>query len=220
MSNSRDDGRDITLTTLVDLLVQIVFVFTLVLIVSGATEGDAEERGYIAPEAWKTLVSIFDVDPKGTPKEQIGEIKSKYEAILKDRDALRKILDEQDVKISELERKTGAPGLPSCRARDGHKEHVLDTNIDAGGRIVAVPSSGAEALEPSGLTFGKAGQILSQREFQQEFAGWREHGLSRDPKCKYMAKVEYDPNAAAGDYQPAIQTIYSIFNFTKIIKQR
>ena len=57
-------NRDITLTTLIDLLVQVIFVFTLILISADAMEGDPKERGWVTPEVWKTLISIFDVDPE------------------------------------------------------------------------------------------------------------------------------------------------------------
>jgi hypothetical protein len=219
MSNRRDGRRDVTLTTLIDLLVQIVFVFTLILIASGAVEGSAEERGFMAPEVWKTLVSIFDVDPNKSSKEQIEEIQSKYQITNNERDALRGKVDELDAKISELERKAGAPGYPPCRAKDGQEEYVLAASIDAAGRITAVPTSGSKAIEASGLLIKKAGQNLSLREFQDAFFEWRKYGLSRNPQCKYIATVEYDPKAQAGVYQPAITTISSIFRISKFTKQ-
>lgn len=219
MSSSRDNRQDVTLTTLVDLLVQIVFIFTLILIASGAVEGEPEERGYVAPEIWKTLISIFDLDTKKTPQEQIAEIKSKYKTALEERGSLRKNIDELDALIVELEKKAGAPGFPPCRAKDGREEYVLAANIDAAGRISTNLPAGVNALESSGLAFGVVKKILSRREFQQEFSVWHKHGLSRGPQCKYIATVEYDPKAAAGDYQPAISTISSIFKIKTITKQ-
>ena len=59
-----DRNRDIALTTLIDLLVQIIFVFTLVLISADVMGNESPERGWVTPEVWKTLISIFDIDPR------------------------------------------------------------------------------------------------------------------------------------------------------------
>ena len=41
--------RDIALTTLIDLLVQIIFVFTLVLISADVMGNESPERGWVTP---------------------------------------------------------------------------------------------------------------------------------------------------------------------------
>ena len=71
--------RDIALTTLIDLLVQIIFVFTLILISADVMGNESHERGWVTPEAWKTLISIFDIDPRSLrdPGAQVTEIKGK-----------------------------------------------------------------------------------------------------------------------------------------------
>ena len=74
-------NRDIALTTLIDLLVQVVFVFTLILIAVDVVDGDPQKQGWVTPDVWKTLISIFDVDPRNVREAsaQLGEIKDKYD---------------------------------------------------------------------------------------------------------------------------------------------
>ena len=54
-------NRDIALTTLIDLLVQIIFVFALILVSVDAIGNESREQGWVTPEVWKTLISIFDI---------------------------------------------------------------------------------------------------------------------------------------------------------------
>ena len=72
-------NRDIALTTLIDLLVQIIFVFTLILISADVMGNESHEQGWVTPEVWKTLISIFDVDPRSLRDAgaQVADIKGK-----------------------------------------------------------------------------------------------------------------------------------------------
>lgn len=205
--------RDVALTTLIDLLVQVVFVFTLLLIASGVIEGPPEERGYLAPEEWKTLVSIFDVDTKKAPREQIAQIKDRH-------DKLRRQVDDLDGHVIRLEKRVaGAPGYPPCRGKDGSEQFALSVTIDVQGAITAarLPNSyiapGAEAI----IEQTEGG--ISRQEFAELFAPWKNDGLSRKPQCKYTVTVRYDPRARAGDYQPAISAIWQIFRTQQILRQ-
>jgi hypothetical protein len=218
-SKSSEGRRDVALTTLIDLLVQVVFVFTLLLIAVGGVEGTPEERGFIAPEAWKTLVSIFDVDRKKPPDEQVREIEAKYRKAQSDADELRKAIGKLDARVAELEKKTGGPGYPPCRASNGNEIVVSMAQIDARGRIAVAPLPFAKEFESVGLGFPQPGQFLSRQDFQRLHAPWREHGMLRDPQCRYLATVTYDPEASAGDYQPAMTALVSIFRVQKITRQ-
>jgi hypothetical protein len=60
----RAQNRDVALTTLIDLLVQVIFVLALILVSADVMGTESRERGWVTPEAWKTLISIFDVDPR------------------------------------------------------------------------------------------------------------------------------------------------------------
>lgn len=213
---SSEGRRDVALTTLIDLLVQVVFVFTLLLIAAGVIDGTPQERGFITPEAWKTLVSIFDVDPKKRPDEQIRDIEAKYRKAQSDADELRKMVGQLDTRIAELERKTGAPGYPPCRASDGKELIVATAEIDDRGRIALAPLPAAKDFEAAGLGFPQSGQFLSRQEFQRLYGPWRTHGMSRDPQCTFLTNVTYDPRASAGDYQPARTALASIFRVQRI----
>jgi hypothetical protein len=218
-SKSSEGRRDVALTTLIDLLVQVVFVFTLLLIAAGAIDGTPEERGFITPETWKTLVSIFDVDPKKQHDEQAREMEAKYRKAQTDADELRKTVRNLDARVVQLERKAGAPGYPPCRASDGRELSVASAQIDSGGRIAVAPLPSAQDFESDGLGFARPGQFLSRQEFQRLHAKWSEHGMSREPKCKFLATVTYDPQASAGDYQPAIAALATIFRVQKISRR-
>src|SRR5438128_10582670 len=79
-------NRDIALTTLIDLLVQIIFVFALILISADVLGNESREQGWVTPEGWKTLISIFDVDPRSLrdAAAQVTGIRDKYEKLQDD----------------------------------------------------------------------------------------------------------------------------------------
>ena len=220
MTGPREGRRDVALTTLIDLLVQIVFVFTLLLIASGAIEGPPEERGYVTPEAWKTLISIFDVDPNKLAPDQAKDIAAKYEAAQRERAAMRERLDKVDARNAQLEKQAGGSGFPPCRAADGEELLVADLIIDSAGKISTSALPGAAFKDAAGLPSLAGIEPLSRGEFRQAFSPWRERGMSRDPRCQFSATVHYDPRAAAGDYQPSLSVIWTIFKVHKFVRER
>jgi len=247
MISQQERRRDVSLTTLIDLLVQVVFVFTLLLVASGAIEGAPEERGFVTPEVWKTLVNIFDVDVRKSSTEQAKEIQNRYTAVRSDldkaiqdwdkvkrvqderqrtiqeqdklkgvRDQLQRTIQEQDKRIAELEKRIGgAPGHPPCRASNGVEQVVLRASIDVVGRVTTVWLPDAKQLSDLGVSLPDSVNAISRQEFQSAFASIMDHGLSRQPKCKYVATVQYDPRAPAGDYQPALTSIQAIFRLNR-----
>ena len=200
--------RDIALTTLIDLLVQIIFVFALILISADVMGNESHERGWVTPEAWKTLISIFDVDPRtvrDTPA-QVTAIKDRY-------DKLRDDLQACDAKTGACD-KQGArgPGNPPCRNAAGVEMVVAVATIDRDGRIVVAPGLDAgdlQDLQPLGA--GAIGVPLSVERFGALFRPWRELGLARQPACAFKADVRYDARARAGDYEPARRAIAGYF---------
>lgn len=235
MSTIRRGKRDVTLTTLIDLLVQVVFVFTLLLIASGAIEGAPEERGYVAAEVWKTLVSIFDVDPKKSAEQQMEQIRDQFRTAVRQRDeakrerdeakrqreALQKTLSEMDLLAAQLKAKLGgAPGLPPCRANDGRELAVLAFNIDIEGMLTSTPLESARAVIPGEPSSTDAVRRVKRADFQRVFSAWRELGRSREPQCRYVATVNYEPRAPAGEYQPSQAAISSVFYIKSIARQR
>lgn len=225
--NQRRGSRDIALATLIDLLVQVVFVFTLLLIASGAIEGLPEDRGYtpLPFDEWKKLVSIFDVEPRQPPHNQAKAIESRYHELRLGLDELtennkkqKRKIDELDAEVEKLLKQRGAPGYPPCRrANDGAELLVISATIDNKGYINASPLADAKeaGLE---LRLDAVGRNFARQQFAATFEHWRLRGMSAQPPCKYVALVKYDPSAIAGDYQPSVATIGHLFRLKQITK--
>ena len=211
IGRNRPNHRDIALTTLIDLLVQIIFVFTLILISADVMGSESPEPGWVTPEVWKTLISIFDVDPRNVrePGAQIADIKDKYEKLKDD-------LVACDAKTGACDRQAGrGPGNAPCRDDAGVEMIVAAATIDSEGKIRVAPGRHARALqdqEPLGA--GAIGVPLSVEQFTARFRPWREHGLARRPACAFKAEVTYDANAPAGHYEPARRAIASYFTLS------
>ena len=204
-------NRDIALTTLIDLLVQIIFVFTLILVSADVMGNESRERGWVTPEAWKTLISIFDVDPRRVrdPGLQVAEIKDRY-------DKLKDDLAACDAKSGACERQVGrGPGNAPCRDEAGIEMIAAEATIDRDGRIVVAPGRHARELEEQRpLGAGAIGVPLSVEQFAVRFRPWREHGLARHPACAFKADVRYDARARAGEYEPARRAIANYFTLS------
>ena len=204
-------NRDIALTTLIDLLVQIIFVFTLILISADAMEGESHERSWVTSDVWKTLISIFDVDPRSLRDAgaQVTEIKGKYESLKDD-------LLACDAKIGACDKQAGrGPGNSPCRNSAGVEMVVAEATIDHEGRIiVALGRHSGDLQDQQPLRADAIGSPLSVEEFGSLFRSWREHGLARHPSCAFKAEVKYDPRAQAGNYEPARRAIANYFTLS------
>ena len=204
-------NRDIALTTLIDLLVQVIFVFTLILISASAMEGDPQERGWVTPDTWKTLISIFDVDPRNVrgPEAQVSEVKGKYHQLKDD-------LLACDAKVGACEKQAGrGPGNSPCRNAAGAEMVVAEASIDHQGRIMVAPGrDSGELQDKQPLGADAIGIPLSVEEFGSLFRPWRQHGLARHPPCAFKVEVRYDPRAPAGSYEPARRAIANYFTLS------
>jgi hypothetical protein len=201
-------NRDVALTTLIDLLVQVIFVLALILVSADVMGSESRERGWVTPEAWKTLISIFDVDPR-TLRDvpaQVAAIQSTYTKLKDD-------LQACDAKSGACERQAGrGPGNPPCRTSAGVEMVVAEATIDRDGRILVAPGRDAGELQTKQpLGAGAFGVPLSAERFGAVFRSWREHGLARHPSCAFKADVRYDARAPAGDYEPARRAIAGYF---------
>jgi hypothetical protein len=204
-------NRDIALTTLIDLLVQIIFVFTLILVSADVMEGDSREPGWVTPDVWKTLISIFDVDPRTLrdTTAQVTEIKGRH-------DRLKEDLLACDAKLGACDKQAGrGPGNAPCRNSAGVEMVVAEAAIDHAGRItVALGRHSEELRDLRPLSADAIGTPLSIQEFGSLFRPWREHGLARHPPCAFKAELRYDPRAPAGNYEPARRAIASYFTLS------
>jgi hypothetical protein len=204
-------NRDIALTTLIDLLVQIIFVFALILISVDAIGNESREQGWVTPEAWKTLISIFDIDPR-TIREtgaQAAAMQGKYEKV-------KEALSACDAKSGACEKQAGrGPGYPPCRNSAGVEMVVVDAAIDRDGRIVVARGRHAAELQAKHpLGPGALGVPLSIDRFGALLRPWREYGLARSPACSFKAELSYDSRAQAGDYEPARRAVASYFTLS------
>lgn len=210
-TGSSGRNRDIALTTLIDLLVQMIFVFTLILASADAVETDPSARGWVTPEAWKTLISIFDIDPqkiRDTPA-QASAVKAKYERLHDD-------LATCDARNAACEKQLGrGPGNAPCRDAAGAEMVVAGAAIDQRGKItVALRPEAKELQDARPVRRDAIGTPLSAEEFGVLFRPWREHGLARQPACAFKAEVTYDPRAPAGSYEPARRAIANYFTLS------
>jgi hypothetical protein len=205
-------NRDIALTTLIDLLVQVIFVFTLILISADAIESsDPKERGWITPDVWKTLISIFDIDPRNVRSAgaQVTAIKEKH-------DRVKDELAACDAKSAACEKQAGrGPGNSPCRNQAGVEMVVAEAAIDERGRItVALGRDAGELVQRQPLGVDAIGAPLTVAEFGALFRPWRQHGLAQQPPCAFKAVLTYDPRAPAGSYEPARRAIASYFTLS------
>lgn len=204
-------NRDVALTTLIDLLVQIIFVFTLILVAADAMGSTSQTRGWVTPDVWKTLISVFDVDPRGLRdvNGQVTEIKGKY-------DRLNANLQACNSRLGACDKQAGrGPGNPPCLTADGAEMIVARATIDHEGKITVAPERHAgelQALRPLGAE--AMGHPLSVRQFVSSFRPWRQHGLSRQPPCAFKAELSYDSRAPAGSYEPARRAIAIYFTLS------
>ena len=204
-------NRDVALTTLIDLLVQVIFVLALILVSADVMGNESRERGWVTPEAWKTLISIFDVDPR-----TLRDIPAQVAAIGSTYTRLKEDLQACDARTGACDRQAGrGPGNPPCRNSAGVEIVVADATIDRDGRIlVALGRDAGELQQKQPLGADAFGVPLSAERFGALFRPWREHGLTRDPSCAFKADVRYDARAQAGDYEPARRAIASYFTLS------
>ena len=204
-------NREVALTTLIDLLVQVIFVFTLILISAEVIEGDPKERGWVTPDVWKTLISIFDVDPRTVrdPAVQLTEIKDKYDRVKDD-------LVACDAKSAACDKQAGrGPGNAPCRNPAGVEMVVAEATIDHQGKITVAPGRhSAELQDRQPLSADALGTPLTVAEFASLFRPWRQHGLAHQPPCAFKAQLQYDPRAPAGSYEPARRAIAGYFTLS------
>jgi hypothetical protein len=211
-------NRDITLTTLIDLLVQVIFVFALILTSVDAVGHESSEPGWVTPEVWKTLISIFDVDPRNLrdARAQVDEIRGKVDEIKGKYDKARDDLAACDARTGACDRPSGrGPGNPPCRNSAGIEMVVAEATIDRDGNIVVALGRHAEELQGrQPLSAAAFGPPLSVEQFGSLFRSWREYGLAHHPPCAFKAEVHYDGRARAGAYEPARRAIASYFTLS------
>lgn len=223
MDKARSRNREAALATLIELLVQLVFVFTLVLVASETIQGAPGDRGWVSPETWRTLISIFDIDPNRIrdADKQAEEMKKRWEQAKEERDKSKRELEQCGARLSAVEKDLAAcqkglgrgPGYPACRSERGEELVVLRATVNKDGEIVVqvLPSASGVGVERP-LDREVIGRPMTPKGFLETFDRWRKYGLSQNPACAYKALIAYDPAAPAGKYEPARRAIASYFN--------
>lgn len=201
-------NRELVLTTLIDLLVQILFIFTIVLIIKVSTE--AGKNGSFnddLPEVWKTLVSeVLGVNSLNkSSKENAQAIKDKI-----------KKLEEE---IEKLKRKIqmlggGAPGKPLCLDSDKKTiDFILEVAIIDNSTISIQPTATASDMMASDKLprIDGFGNIFLQ-DFDKKFNSWFKHGDTQIGwGCRYRAIITYSDNISASVLHRTQKTVGKLF---------
>lgn len=227
-TGTRAGKRDVALTTLIDLLVQVVFVFTLLLVASGVMDG------FVSMATWQKLVRTLSISSQASPELQADEIarrmaeaiearakvEKEVDDLRKEREELRRRIAELDAKVADLGKKLGAPGYPPCRAPDFSEQVVAQIRIDRNGQIEVREVADTKSHSAYGLTAGAFGLNLSRSDFSQRFEAWRQTSTKRETPCLFSATMSFDPATPAGEYQPSFSRVRSIFYLRSVIAER
>jgi hypothetical protein len=201
----RQGRRDVLLTTLIDLLVQVVFVFIIIMIVRAAAQArDANggNGGYRLDQAWQMLKDArgsHDRDPVEVTKEVLTELDAQAKRVeeLQARNTeLQKSLGEQ---LASAKRSEGrAPGKPRC-LDDRRVMFALRFTLNTDGTLtpVALPDwqvvqvwmTGVMATDESSMPFDRP---LTPEEFGQAF-GTLARNVREKRDCTLMAEYRLSP---------------------------
>jgi hypothetical protein len=197
-------NRELVLTTLIDLLVQILFIFTIVLIINVSTEaGKNEASNEDFPEIWNTLVKALGLDKDDKTH------KERAEKIVKN-------MKELEEKNNQLERKLGggAPGKPLCLNSDKKAiDFILEVKIIDNSIIFVQPTVTASNM----MTSNKLPRIegfgnISLQDFDKKFNPWFKHGDTQiGGGCRYRAIIIYSDNISAAVLDKTYKTVGKLF---------
>jgi hypothetical protein len=113
------DSRDLVFTTLIDLLVQIIFIFTIVIVVlPGAGKAETERESPQADlDPFKRLVYALFKDSTGGEKRSMEEVAVRAELKQKELEDAQRELKKIKAELESKRRLKGegsAPGLERC----------------------------------------------------------------------------------------------------------
>jgi len=113
----RQGRRDLLLTTLIDLLVQLVFVFIIIMIVRATVQNPKRpvgDGGYLLSKAWQKLVEAHGLQ-NAEPMQAAQTLLEESERQKLRAEEQERALDEARRQIASLKRSDGrAPGKPIC----------------------------------------------------------------------------------------------------------
>ncbi len=217
---SRDRSRkDLTLTTLIDLLVQIVFLLAFFIVIYQVVLPPTEPN---YKDLWRHLVeSIFNRTVIGDPNRETAGAISEVINLRAEVKRLKKELDEcnnqRDVcqkalTTCETRCPQASAGPPVCT----NGTALLEISVTKFGKIntTASPSS-IEELKKIGIENLPLGSALTTDQFEQAFGAIR----AAQQKCIYRVNVGCeDRNLPTWQYEAGLQSINTYFSTPR--KQR
>ena len=165
-------NRDVTLTTLIDLLVQIIFVLALILVSADVMGNESRERGWVppGPEDPDQHLGCRSPDPPGRPRPGRGD----QEHVHPDEGRPAR-LRREDRRVRPTGRtRSGEPTVPPFGGRrhgGGRGDHPCDGRILVGLGVTR---------ESSRTTAARADASTSRfppSDWRSVPGSWREHGL-------------------------------------------
>lgn len=211
---SRDQKRkDLVLTTLIDLLVQIVFILAFFIVINNVISSTTEPS---YQELWRHLVeSIFDRRGSGDPKQQTNEAVAEVKKLRAENARLKYELDKCIAQNASCTKDLSAcvkrcpfvsSGPPVCEM----SKPLLNVTVTQTGQIRAVATlEGSSELAKIRLSDLPLQQELTSLEFEQSFG--RIKVVQKD--CRYRINVGCeDRNLPTWQYEAGLQSINLLFN--------
>ncbi len=209
MASQGHKRKDLALTTLIDLLVQIIFVLAFVIVIGKAVVSAATpEPDY--KELWRHLVeSIFDSIGKSDPQKQTDAAVAEVKRLKTEVKRLTEQLNECETKLGacqkELDKGKGS-GLPACEMG----LPMFQVMVTRDGKVsVSATEPGAKELSKLGVVGLTLETPLNGTEFGSMFSRIKQ----RQPGCRYRVTVSCeDRNLPAGDYEANLRVIMGLFS--------
>lgn len=205
-------NRELVLTTLIDLLVQILFIFTIVLIIKVSTE--AGKNGSFnddLPDVWNTLVkeTLGANALSNSPTENAQAIKDKIKKLEEEIEKLKEEIKQLKTKLGG-----GAPGKPLCLDSDKKTvDFILEIKIIDNSIIFVQPTVTASNM----MTSNKLPRIegfgnISLQDFEGKFNPWFKYGDTQiGGGCRYRAIITYSDNISASVLHRTQKTVGKLF---------
>ena len=191
-------NRELVLTTLIDLLVQILFIFTIVLIIKVSTE--AGKNGSFnddLPDVWNTLVkeTLGANALSNSPTENAQAIKDKIKKLEEEIEKLKEEIKQLKTKLGG-----GAPGKPLCLDSDKKSiDFILEVKIIDNSTMSIQPTATASDMMASGnLPLIERFGNIPMHDFKKKFSPWRDYGDNQpNGGCRYKTIIRYSDNISA-----------------------
>jgi hypothetical protein len=223
-------SRELVFTTLIDLLVQIVFILTIVLIVIPLRAHEPEPRkdpaGDGDADPWQTLVALLRGD-KSAADIKRKDIVADVSAMKKDLEEQRRLVASRDSELKDLKKKVqlkqgegAAPGLERCTVneRRGRPAFKIAFGVDNKYRVRSV--AGSEELARTGA-FNL--DPLLQREWtwselRPKLEPLWQYGKARE--CTYVVDWEHAPGTDGDAVLSARGNLEQMFYLTRPISRQ